>query len=414
MSVLSSDKPVPIPRYTYLPDEDDNASDDDADFNGQHRQRDLGIGLGRKMSFADYPELFEDDRAEELSTTLRSRHKQDVVLNLKGRAEQPSVDSSQSKSKISKPASKGNLLQEQIKDTEGSQQQAYRRLNPRLQMDEQRSEMARLQRDFMRQLQGIVKESSEFSIALDLEINALRDAKGMKEIESRRNAVLQSLESLSESHQQLTKKFDTAQTYFSIIETDHQKLSDELDRVRLLSLTDELTSLPNRRAFMQRLEDEISRSKRYGFPLTLVLVDIDHFKKINDRFGHSAGDAILQSYANNVFNSLRNHDMIARYGGEEFAVLMPNTDVNGVMLALEKIKARLQRIDCESSGLFIPTPTFSAGVAEFQLSDTPAVLIERADMALYRAKNSGRNRIEIEPGSAVKESTELELELDSE
>ncbi|WP_455202562.1 GGDEF domain-containing protein, partial [Kaarinaea lacus] len=267
--------------------------------------------------------------------------------------------------------------------------------NFRLQRSDE-NEMERLHRDFVRQMRAIVAENAEFGVHLGLEIDALDDATKIQNVEDRRKAILASMKKLSESHTQLAKKFDTAQTYLSIIESDKQKLSDELDRARMLSLTDELTSLPNRRAFMRRMDDEVSRVKRYGFPLSLVLIDIDHFKQVNDKYGHAAGDKVLRIYSEKILSIFRHHDMIARYGGEEFAVLLPNTDLDGVLRALDKVKSTVPKVQCKIGGMTINAPTFSAGVTEYRAPETPTQFIERADHALYRAKRLGRNRIEVE------------------
>jgi len=256
--------------------------------------------------------------------------------------------------------------------------------------------MERLHRDFVRQMRAIVAENAEFGVHLGLEIDALDDATRIQHVEDRRKAILASMKKLSESHTDLAKKFDSAQNYLSIIESDKRKLSDELDRARMLSLTDELTSLPNRRAFIKRMDDEVSRVKRYGFPLSLVLIDIDHFKQVNDEYGHAAGDVVLKVYADKILSTFRNHDMIARYGGEEFAVLLPNTDLDGVLRALDKVKSAVPNIECAINGTTIPAPTFSAGVTEYRAPESPTRFVERADHALYRAKRLGRNRIEVE------------------
>ncbi|MGD8570493.1 MAG: diguanylate cyclase, partial [Gammaproteobacteria bacterium] len=257
-------------------------------------------------------------------------------------------------------------------------------------------EMERLHQDFVKQMRSTIAENEEFGVHLGLEIEALDQDARANNVEERRRAILGSLKKLSDSHAQLAKKFDTAQTYLSIIESDKQKLSDELDRARKLSLTDDLTALPNRRAFMRRMDDEVSRVKRYGFPLSLVLIDIDHFKQVNDEYGHNAGDAVLRVYAEKILSVFRHHDMIARYGGEEFAVLLPNTDLEGVMRALDKVKNTVPDVKCSFGAVTITAPTFSAGVAEYHIPETPTQFIERADHALYRSKRLGRNRIEVE------------------
>jgi diguanylate cyclase (GGDEF)-like protein len=263
----------------------------------------------------------------------------------------------------------------------------------------QQDEMENLHRDFVKQLREVVAENTEFGVNLGLEIDALDEASKINQVEDRKKIILASMKKISESHTDLAKKFDAAQSYLSIIESDKRKLSDELDRARMLSLTDELTALPNRRAFIRRLDDEVSRVKRYGFPLSLVLIDIDNFKQVNDKYGHAAGDKVLRVYAEKILSIFRHHDMIARYGGEEFAVLLPNTDLEGVMRALDKVKSSVPHVQCNFNGKSIPAPTFSAGVAEYRAPESPSQLIERADHALYRAKRLGRNRIEVEKKS---------------
>jgi diguanylate cyclase (GGDEF)-like protein len=159
--------------------------------------------------------------------------------------------------------------------------------------------------------------------------------------------------------------------------------------------TDELTSLPNRRAFKEALTREIQRSQRYGSPLTLALFDLDGFKLVNDRFGHPAGDRVLIASARAVERNLRESDVFARVGGEEFAVLLPNTNLDGAAELAERLRAALLAIsplvtdvDTEISASF--------GVAELdQASNDEAgeSLIAAADAALYNAKWLGRNRV---------------------
>jgi diguanylate cyclase len=165
----------------------------------------------------------------------------------------------------------------------------------------------------------------------------------------------------------------------------------------LLSLTDDFTGLPNRRAFMRRLEDEIGRAQRYETPLALAILDLDSFKQVNDTFGHAAGDRVLRCYADHILSTFRHHDMVARYGGEEFAVLLPNTALEGAASALRKVQSRIAQAVCEYDGHSLPLPTFSAGLTLYRHGESLTSLIDRADRTLYRAKRFGRNRIEQEP-----------------
>ena len=265
----------------------------------------------------------------------------------------------------------------------------------RAHLDEKREEMQKLQQDFVAQMSEAVAESENFSRLLDDVQASLQQAATIEDLEARRVELVQSLDSMIMGHKALGEKFSRAQEYLSIIEDDNQQLSDELDRVRLLSLTDDLTRLPNRRAFLRRLEDEVSRVQRHGYPLSLVLMDLDYFKRINDLRGHAAGDEVLRIYAAEILSIFRHHDLVARYGGEEFAVLLPNTDYKGVICALDKVRRRVEEVDQARGEDAVPLATFSAGVAEFRAGETPNSLIERADSALYAAKHNGRNRTEV-------------------
>jgi len=147
---------------------------------------------------------------------------------------------------------------------------------------------------------------------------------------------------------------------------------------------------------MRRLEDEVARVQRYGFPMSFVLIDLDHFKDINDKYGHAAGDEVLRVYSKNILSIFRHHDMVARYGGEEFSVLLPNTDSDGAIRALNKVMRRANETRWQANGTISDVPTFSAGVSIYKPGESATAFIERADKALYRAKRLGRNRIELD------------------
>jgi diguanylate cyclase (GGDEF)-like protein len=275
----------------------------------------------------------------------------------------------------------------------------------RAHLDEKREEMQKLQADFVAQMVEAVAESKAFGGLLTDTLATVQQAAGIDELETQRRELVQSLEKMIAGHQALGDKFARAQEYLSIIEDDNLQLSEELDRVRLLSLTDELTRLSNRRAFMRRLDDEVSRVQRHGFPLSLALLDLDFFKRINDLRGHAAGDEVLRCYADDVLSIFRHHDLVARYGGEEFAVLLPNTAQEGVVCALNKVRRRLNNVVQARGTDAVELPTFSAGVAQFQAGETTSHLIERADSALYAAKRNGRNRTEVSGYDTEQESS---------
>ncbi|MBZ0329250.1 sensor domain-containing diguanylate cyclase [Halomonas sp. ANAO-440] len=162
-------------------------------------------------------------------------------------------------------------------------------------------------------------------------------------------------------------------------------------RLRRLSDTDDLTGLANRRKLMARLAEEISRCNRHGSPLSLMLIDLDHFKRVNDTWGHLQGDQVLIELARLCRKLLREEDTIARLGGEEFAVVLPATPLVRSLPLAERLR---HRIGEHPFGIEPGQITVSIGLAEYRPGEPRDVLIERADRCLYAAKHQGRNRVE--------------------
>jgi diguanylate cyclase (GGDEF)-like protein len=162
------------------------------------------------------------------------------------------------------------------------------------------------------------------------------------------------------------------------------------EKLRELSERDPLTIIYNRRKLLELLGIEVDKAKRYSRPLSLIMLDIDHFKKVNDNYGHTSGDSVLKTTTNIVSTIIRNVDIFARYGGEEFIVLSPETNIEGAKVLAEKIRVAVEQYSYPSVGKV----TISAGVAELSDKDSGAVLITKADEALYVAKQGGRNRVE--------------------
>jgi len=154
---------------------------------------------------------------------------------------------------------------------------------------------------------------------------------------------------------------------------------------------DGLTGLPNRDAYQNRLEEELNRKSRYGGPLTLVIADVDFFKRINDNYGHLAGDKVLQLLAKAMRKSLRDVDFIGRYGGEEFVILMPETNAQEALAATEKLRIKVENSPFNFRKERVPI-TMSFGISEFHALEDGETVFERADKALYQAKAEGRNR----------------------
>lgn len=175
-------------------------------------------------------------------------------------------------------------------------------------------------------------------------------------------------------------------------------LLESLAEIRQLSIHDHLTGAFNRSYLDQQLAHEIQRAYRYSHQLSLIICDLDHFKKINDTYGHQTGDEVLKMCVQNISHSIRhNIDWVARYGGEEFIIALPETDVMGCAVVAERMRERIATVPCISSGKSISmTASFGTATLFPNLNSdrkSPEELIRHADACLYRAKQTGRNRV---------------------
>ncbi len=185
------------------------------------------------------------------------------------------------------------------------------------------------------------------------------------------------------------------QTRMKISSDDLKQLKQELEKSQQEAQTDALTSLINRRGLEKRLELERIRARQNDAPFSIIMVDIDHFKRINDNFGHLVGDSLLRSIALLLKDHLRRNDIAARYGGEEFLILLPETGVEGAGAVGEKIRKTLSTKEwkLKENGKNMGKITVSMGIASYKFNEPEKNLIKRADDALYLAKTRGRDRI---------------------
>ena len=198
----------------------------------------------------------------------------------------------------------------------------------------------------------------------------------------------------------ITKPFDPEELVARVkVHLKVKNLQDDLKRTNELLLelsnTDHLTGLFNRRYLMDALDKEVQRSSRKGGNLSLLILDIDHFKNVNDTYGHLQGDAVLQKVALQLQKELRNYDIAARYGGEEFIAVLPDATLKEASFVADRIRASIQAAKFNGA-LAQLNLTVSLGVALYSTEDGTTVdkFIKRADDALYRAKENGRNRVE--------------------
>ncbi len=191
--------------------------------------------------------------------------------------------------------------------------------------------------------------------------------------------------------QKTQQQLDDLVDKIKAMESESCELKSKLKIANTQALRDTLTGLPNRNAYNERLENELARWKRYHSPLSLIIWDIDHFKNINDSYGHKAGDKVLLLIAKQLSDHSRATDFISRFGGEEFTMLLPNTGSQAALLLANQLRKIIEKTGFNASGASVAI-TISCGITEFILNDTDESAFERADQALYQAKEQGRNQ----------------------
>jgi len=163
------------------------------------------------------------------------------------------------------------------------------------------------------------------------------------------------------------------------------------EEIRRLSVTDKLTQIYNRLKLDETLEKEWNRSKRTEVSFSLMIMDIDHFKIVNDTFGHQVGDIVLVELANILKMNVGSVDVVGRWGGEEFLIILPEISKDGAVLLAEKLRTLIYEKVFTKAGMI----TASFGVSSYNKDISPEIIVSRADMALYKAKKNGRNRVEF-------------------
>ena len=291
----------------------------------------------------------------------------------------------------------------------------------REQVQEEKRQLEALLHELTRQLQEIdrslggtwerTRQRFEASRALDAAVR--REMDGLREqtdrasdLEALRASVHQTLQAIrthleehraadSEREAALRAEVERLRRTVARLEHEVEEHREQVKRTREMSLRDPLTGCFNRLAYRERARAEEARWRRYGNPLSVVVLDVDRFKAINDTFGHRAGDKVLRTIAQLVGSQLREVDFFGRYGGEEFVILLPETDLAAAVAVAEKVRRAVEAFRFHARGKRIPI-TVSCGVAQLREGDTVDAAFHRADQALYRAKAEGRNRTVVE------------------
>ncbi len=219
----------------------------------------------------------------------------------------------------------------------------------------------------------------------------LRAARDLSQVRHVVNQVIDHTDGMLSSNQTLQRQLQE--------ESERARsLHERLEQARREALTDSLTGLSNRKAMDARLSELMLESEASGTVFSVLMLDVDFFKKVNDEHGHTVGDAVLRIVAKTISQCTRGGDFSARYGGEEFAVLLPSTTLKAAAVVAEHIRSKLERIRFKvtTSNEILPPITISIGAAQVRGDDTEESLVRRADHALYKAKHAGRNNVKTE------------------
>ncbi len=248
-------------------------------------------------------------------------------------------------------------------------------------------------------LQSFQVGSHQFTTDINHFLDELKNAKDLKDIHHLRESLIQetrkALEQAQKSttdSQDLHRRLLESQSRILVLEDELNALRRKLAEAIKAQDLDHLTGLPNRRAFDRQILLAMETFMRYKQPVALAIIDLDHFKRVNDAHGHPVGDAILKEVSSRLRNMLRKIDFLARYGGEEFAGVFPNTTARGAFCVMERIRKSIARTPFVVDALKIPI-TISIGICEIEPQMEAADWIEQADQALYAAKRNGRNQV---------------------
>lgn len=261
---------------------------------------------------------------------------------------------------------------------------------------EAREALKQMLAGFVDHLASFADTTSEFHDKMELCVGKISNAKDITELQDVMSEVISSTRAIQKNARKSRDELRMARENVSAAEQRINELQAELDKTSMLVRHDQLTGALNRRGLDEIFDKESARARRRESPLAVALLDIDNFKKLNDTYGHDAGDAALIHLVSTIKDTLRPHDILARFGGEEFIILLPDTGLEDANAALVRLQRELTKryFLANNEKLLI---TFSAGITNLRAEDSLATAAKRADSAMYTAKKTGKNKVVIAP-----------------
>jgi diguanylate cyclase len=241
-------------------------------------------------------------------------------------------------------------------------------------------------------LTSFLDVGGEFNSNLDSYAKQLQVVKDIHEIQAVRDLLLKETLSLKEHTSRMIDEVNQANQRVESANQKIEKLKKQMEKIKQEVSIDPLTRVDNRRAFDAKIKQEFASFKRYGSKSSMIMIDIDHFKMVNDTYGHRTGDGVLRVVAGIIKKEIRDIDSLARYGGEEFAVILPHTVLSPALEVAERLRAKVEESRFSYRGKQFSV-TISLGVGEIREDDTLEAFIQRVDAALYAAKDAGRNQV---------------------
>ncbi|HDS17316.1 MAG TPA: GGDEF domain-containing protein [Proteobacteria bacterium] len=256
----------------------------------------------------------------------------------------------------------------------------------------ERDELKKIISILAESISGLLKNSGDFDSGLEECISRIKKARNLREVMEVRELLLQETQKLQLRARRMVDDMRLAREQVDDANLKVENLKKQMEKVKQEIVIDPLTRAYNRRAYDEKLKHEVMSYKRYGRPTSMLLLDIDHFKQVNDTYGHRTGDGVLRILCELMSKEIREIDVLARYGGEEFALILPHTPYESALEVAERIRRKVQASRFTFKGKPFAV-TISLGVGSLREGDTLESYVEKVDQALYRAKNRGRNQV---------------------